>query len=442
MTKTRTKMPHKRRKPKIDPTLEILKNESETLFKLQFKQGCNEEEQEISDELSLFEIPAVFEEYFEPFRYKVAYGGRGSAKSWSFAAMLIILATQSKKRVLCCREYQTNIGQSVHQLLSDTIRRQGLEHLYDITKTLIKCTHTGSEFIFKGLHENPAEIKSLENVDICWVEEGQRVSKTSWEVLIPTIRAENSEIWVSFNPVLESDETFQRFIVKTPENSLVKKVNFVDNPFFPEVLRKEAEHKLKTDPEGYKNVWLGECIRYSNAQIFKDKYTVTGFETPANARFYHGVDWGFSQDPTVLIRCYVEGNNLYIDKEVYGIGIDLDQMTAFFGAVENIKKQPIGADNARPETIHFMKKRGFNIFGAKKWGGSVQDGVSILKGFDKIYIHESCKRTADEFRLYSYRVDPVSDEILPVIEDKNNHCIDALRYALDKYIRGRRSMKF
>lgn len=387
-------------------------------------------------------IPKIFKEWLKPYRYKVSYGGRGAGKSWAYAVLLILKCLQKKVRILCCREYQTNINQSVYGLLKDTINRLGVEGYFKITNNKIICLLTGAVISFAGLHFNPNEIKSYEGVDICWVEEAQSVSKQSWDVLIPTIRKEGSEIWVSFNPDLETDETYQRFVVNKADNELLVKINYDQNPYFPEVLREEMEHCKKVDYEAYLNIWLGECRKYSDAQIFKDKFEVLDFETPKNVEFLFGADWGFARDPNTLIRCFIQDNNLYIDRELYAVGVELDQLPAFYRAMPNIEHSKILADNSRPETINFMKKKGFWIDGAKKWGGSVMDGVAILKGFDKIYIHERCKHTADEFRFYSYKVDRLSNEILPVIEDKFNHCIDAVRYALDGYIRGKRPMRF
>lgn len=390
---------------------------------------------------SRVEIPAAFKDLFSPFRYKVFYGGRASTKSWSFARTLIVKALEKKLRILCARELQVSISDSVHKLLADQINEMGLASRFNVQQKTITSIN-GSEFIFKGLRHNPHEIKSLEGVDICWVEEGQSVSKQSWDILIPTIRKKGSEIWISFNPDLETDETYKRFVLHRAGNMLLRRVNYDQNPWFPEVLRQEMEHCKRTDYEAYKNIWLGECRKYSDAQIFKDKYEVADFETPSGVKFLFGADWGFAQDPNTLIRCFIQGNVLYIDKELYATGVELDQLPAFYRAMPDLERNKIMADCSRPETIHFMKKKGFWIEGAKKWGGSVQDGIAIMKSFDKIVIHPSCRHTADEFRFYSYKVDRLSNEILPVIEDKFNHCIDAIRYALDSHIRNKSPMKF
>ncbi len=384
---------------------------------------------------------SAFSDLFSPYRYKIFYGGRGAAKSWHFAIALIILSTQKKIRILCAREYQSSISESVHKLLVDTIYRMNLENFFIIRERKILCTN-GSEFLFHGLHHDINKIKSLENIDICWVEEAHSVTRNSWEVLIPTIRSEKSEIWISFNPYLEKDETYQRFIKNKQEDSLIKKVSFRDNPWFTKVLYKEMINCKKNDYNAYLNIWEGECLAHTNAQIFKDKYEVKEFKTPLNIKFYHGVDWGFSNDPTVLIRAFILSNHLYIDQEVYANNIDIDNIPQLFDSIETSRKSEIRADNSRPETINYLKRQGFNILAASKWAGSVIDGISILKSFEKIIIHPRCKNTIYEAMNYSYKVDKNTSEILPIILDKDNHCFDALRYALDTYIRGKNSMKF
>lgn len=204
------------------------------------------------------EFPPCLAFLFQPARYKITYGGRGGAKSWGYARALVSMAASKPLRILCARETQKSIADSVHQLLEDQIHNVGLRAHYDIGKAEIKG-HLGSEIIFAGLKHNVSNIKSLEGVDIVWVEEAQNVSKESWETLIPTIRKEGSEIWASFNPILETDDTYQRFVVNPPPMAVVRKVTWRDNPWFPDVLRIEMEHMRDTDPEGYAHVWEGEC---------------------------------------------------------------------------------------------------------------------------------------------------------------------------------------
>jgi phage terminase large subunit len=368
-------------------------------------------------------IPEPFSELFNPHRYKVFYGGRGSSKSWSFAIALIIKSLQGKYRILCARELQSSISDSVYHLIETQIERLGLLGYFDIRKAEITSC-TGSSFIFKGIRMNPLEIKSTEGINICWVEEGQSVSEQSWGILTPTIREENSEIWVSFNPLNEEDPTYQRFVVNQQPDSYVRKVNWNDNPYFPAVLEAERLHMLRTDPDAYQHVWEGDVLRISDAVIFKGKFEVRPFETPGNVRFYHGADWGFAKDPTALVRCFVVANTLYVDQEAYGVGIDLDDTPALFDGIDTARTWPIRADNSRPETISFMRQRGYNISGAEKWHGSVEDGIAHLRSFDRIVIHERCKHTAEEFRLYSYKTDKQTSDVLPIVVDAHNHCVD------------------
>ncbi len=204
-------------------------------------------------------FPEKLKFLFEPYRYKVAYGGRGGSKSWGFAMALLVLAAKKKLRILCTREVQNSIKDSVHKLLGDQIQRLGLGGFYQVLETQIRGRN-GSEFIFAGLATHTVEsIKSLEGFDIGWVEEAQFVKKRSWDILIPTIRKEKSEIWVSFNPDLETDDTYQRFIVNTPPSAVVMSISYADNPWFTDVMEQERLHCKNTDPDNYPNIWEGEC---------------------------------------------------------------------------------------------------------------------------------------------------------------------------------------
>jgi len=213
------------------------------------------------------EFPLKLQCLFEPARYKICWGGRGGAKSWGISRALLIIGANRPTRVLCAREFQTSIRDSVHKLLCDQIGAMGLTDFYEITDRTIRGKN-GSEFNFVGLKNNVANVKSYEGVDICWVEEAQSVSKRSWDVLIPTIRKEKSEIWISFNPELETDETYQRFIIHTPANAIVQKINWSDNPWFPEVLRDEKDALKNRDPEAYQTVWEGMCRLTVDGAVF------------------------------------------------------------------------------------------------------------------------------------------------------------------------------
>lgn len=388
------------------------------------------------------QLPIALQSLFYPARYKIIYGGRGGAKSWSIARILVSIGAVRPLRILCGREYQTSIADSVHKLLGEQIVNLNLLGCYDIQQARILGSN-GTEFLFKGMRHNIREIKSTEGIDIVWVEEAQVVSEESWEVLIPTIRKTNSEIWASFNPVEKTDPTYHRFITNTPPNALVIKVGWQDNPWFPEVLRKEKDYLKKVDYEAYMHIWEGEPRTISDAVILKGKYKVRSFETPEDAELLYGVDWGFAKDPTVLIRCFIRDRKLYIDQEAYRVGIDLDRLgypaydrrKGLFDEIPQTRKHLIFADRSRPETIRFMQQRGYNVRPADSWPGAVEDGIAFLRSFEEIVIHERCTHTVDEARLYRHKVDSQTGDVLPKIVDLNNHCWDAVRYALNKRIK-------
>lgn len=222
-------------------------------------------------DLPVLEFPEKLQCLFEPARYKVAHGGRGSAKSWSFARALLALGAQRKLRILCTREVQKSIKDSVHKLLSDQIEAIGLGWFYQIQNNEIRGAN-GTEFLFAGLADHTVEsIKSYEGVDVVWVEEAHEVSKRSWDILIPTIRKEGSEIWISLNPELESDETYSRFVLDPPSNAVVVQINYSDNPWFPDVLEQERVECLRRDPKGYPQIWEGKCLPAVAGAIYYDE---------------------------------------------------------------------------------------------------------------------------------------------------------------------------
>jgi len=216
------------------------------------------------------QFPVKMASLFDKARYKIYFGGRGAGKSHSAAKALLILGAKNSIRVLCAREYQTSIKDSVHKLLCDQIVLMGMEGFYEITQNSIRGRN-GSEFAFVGLKNNVANVKSYEGIDICWVEEAQTVSRMSWNTLIPTIRKESSEIWVTFNPELETDETYQRFVVKPPDGAVVQKINWNDNPWFPETLALEKDALKSRDPSAYQTVWEGLCRQTVDGAIFANE---------------------------------------------------------------------------------------------------------------------------------------------------------------------------
>jgi phage terminase large subunit len=216
------------------------------------------------------QFPNKLQCLFEPSRYKVLYGGRGGAKSWGVARALLTLGAQKPTRILCAREFQNSISESVHALLSDQVKALGLSDFYEVQNATIRGRN-GTEFYFAGLRHNVTKIKSFEGVDIVWCEEAQTISKSSWDTLIPTIRKEHSEIWITFNPALETDETYQRFVAHPPENAQIIRINWSDNPWFPEVLRQEMESLKARDPDAWLTVWEGHCKQTLDGAIFANE---------------------------------------------------------------------------------------------------------------------------------------------------------------------------
>lgn len=382
-------------------------------------------------------VPEAFRFLFTPARYKIAHGGRGSAKSWSFARALVLGAHERKQRALCARELQTSIKESAHHLLAEQIDALSLGSFFDVQAQGI-FGRNGSEFIFEGLRNNISSIKSLEGIDVCWVEEAEGVPEQSWAVLIPTVRKPGSEIWVTFNPYQETDPTYRRFVTSPPPDAVVRKVTWRDNPYFPVELERERQYLLSVDPDAHAHVWEGECATATDAQILKGKVFVRDFETAGCSGPYYGVDWGFSVDPTTMVRCWVheKTRSLYIEFEAYGNGVDIDATPALFDCVPGSRDHVVRADNARPETISYMRNHGYyRMEGVQKWSGSVEDGIAHLRSYAQIIIHPRCVHAIEEARLYSYKVDRLTGDVMPDVSDRHNHIWDAVRYALQPIIR-------
>lgn len=378
------------------------------------------------------DTPRVFVPLLQPSRYKGAYGGRGSGKSHNFAESLIERCLMhSGTRWACIREVQKSLEQSVKRLLEDKIESLGVNHLFNIKQYEIE-TPGGGIIIFQGMQNHTAEsIKSLEGFDGAWVEEAQSLSQRSLDLLRPTIRKEGSELWFSWNPNLDTDPVDALLRGgNPPPDSIVIEVNYHDNPWFPSVLKAEMEYDRSRDPDKYAHVWMGAYQRNSEARVFRN-WTVEEFEAPLGATFRLGADWGFAVDPSVLVRCHLDGRRMLVDYEAYMVGCEIDMLPDLFRRVPDSEKWFITADSARPETISYMQKHGYpKINPAIKGAKSVEEGVEFLKSFD-IIVHPRCQHVIDELTLYSYEVDDMTGQVLPKLADKHNHMIDALRYACE-----------
>jgi phage terminase large subunit len=345
--------------------------------------------------------------------------------------MLIERSVMERVDAVCVREVQKSLAQSVKKLLENKIQEMGVSHMFQIKEFEIRSVH-GGIIIFQGLQNHTADsIKSLEGYDIAWVEEAQSISQFSLDILRPTIRKPGSQMWFTWNPRYEHDpiESLLRGNYP-PEKSVVVEVNFEDNPWFPAELQEEMEYDKRRDPDKYMHVWKGEYVRNSETRVFKN-WTIEDFDAPPDAVHRLGADWGFATDPTVGIRCHIIGRKLYIDYEAYQVGCEIVDTPSLFMSIPEAEKWPMVADSARPETISHMRKNGFpKIQPAIKGPKSVEEGVEWLKSFD-IIVHPRCKHTIDEMTLYSYKTDRDTGAVLPVLEDKDNHVIDAIRYACE-----------
>lgn len=387
------------------------------------------------------QVPRVFKPLLSSARYLGAHGGRGSGKSHFFADSVIRRCLQRKTDVVCVREVQKSLNQSVKKLLELKIVERGLESQFDMQASKIIAPYGGT-IIFQGMQDHTADsIKSLEGYDIAWVEEAQSLSQRSLELLRPTIRKEGSQLWFSWNPNFETDPVDALLRgEKPPPDAIVVQANYRDNPWLPDVLKAEIEYDRTRDPEKFAHVWLGEYQRNSEARVFKN-WTVEEFDSPASATYRLGADWGFAVDPSVLVRCWIDGKRLYVDYEAWMIGCEIDQLGDLFRRVPDAEKWFITADSARPETISYMQRHGFpKISAAIKGPKSIEEGVEFLKSFD-IVVHPRCQHVIDELTLYSFETDPLTGTVLPKLADKHNHTIDALRYACEGARRATRKKK-
>lgn len=415
------------------------------------------------------ETPRAFQGLYIPARYKGFYSGRGCAKSHSFAGALLTVGYDRPLRILCAREIQKSIKDSVKKLLDDKIAAYDLGGFYYSTDTQIRGAN-GTEFIFAGLRTNIDSIKSLEAIDICWVEEASSISKDSLDKLIPTIRKEGAELWFSWNPNLPTDpvDVMFRGPQGPPPGAIVRRVTYRDNPWFTKTLRDEMELAKARDLDKYLHVWCGEYLRNSEARIFKNWRvgSYADFTPKARTRFYYGADFGFSMDPSVMVRSYIEGRNLFIDREAWELGCEIDYLPFLFGGFDDpelinlnpdaynklrlvglppkwpsmlpkwpgipgARRWPSRADSARPDTIQFLRRHGFPLVQpAKKGANSIADGIEFIRTFD-VLIHPDCTHVQDEFTHYSWKTDPLTGQILPIPEDAKNHTIDSIRYELE-----------
>lgn len=397
---------------------------------------------DVTDAIAKAEFPVKLEGLFRKSRYKVLYGGRGGAKSWGIARALLIKGAKDPIRILCAREFQTSIKDSVHKLLCDQIESLGLLSFYEITQTSIRGRN-GTEFSFVGLKNNVANIKSYEGVDICWVEEAQTTSRLSWNVLIPTIRKEGSEIWISFNPELETDETYQRFVANPPQDCITMKVNWYDNPWFPETLRQEKDALKARDEEAYNQVWEGLCRQTVDGAIFAKEMQQAEKDgricrVPYDAtKPVHAVfDLGWSDSTAIWFLQFVGMETRlirYIEDSQKTISYYLATMQTY-GYVYDKIWLPHDAEN---KTLAAAGRSIDDIVRAAGYKTEIMPRVPILDSINAARtIFPNCyfdrEHTADGLaclRHYRYEVDPETGQFSRnPLHDHYSHGADAFRY--------------
>lgn len=393
-------------------------------------------------EWSTARFPPKLRFLFEPARYKVLFGGRGGAKSWGAGRALLIKGSQEKLTILCTREYQNSIEESVYKLLVEQIKALKLEEFYEIQSNTIHGSN-GTQFIFKGLKVNINSVKSFEGVDIAWVEEAQTVSRNSWEVLIPTIRKENSEIWITFNPSLEEDETYQRFVKNPPSTAVVKRINWQDNPFFPDVLRQEMEDLKVKDYDAYSNIWQGQCRVALNGAVYAKELRAATEESRITRVPYDptvGVqtvwDLGFS-DATAIFCVQRVGFEYHFIEYLEFRQTTVTEILRILQTKGYLYDTDFLPHDAQAKTLssggvsveQLLKNAGRKVKIVPKL--SVWDGINAARTlFPKFYFdQEKCSEGLQRLRHYKFDIDDGGNFSRTPVHDDNSHAADSLRYA-------------
>lgn len=364
--------------------------------------------------------------------------------------------------LLCAREFMNSLADSSMEEIKQAIRSVPfLDNYYEMGENYIRSKNRLVDYSFCGLRHNLDSIKSKARILLAWIDEAESVSVMAYRKLLPTVREEIllptgerviSEVWITWNPEKRNSPTSEQFgnpeLLDPDTGELIGmcvEMNYVDNPWFPHVLELERrKDQANLDDATYRWIWEGAYLEHSDAQIFKDKYEIKDFEADPKKWDgpYIGIDFGFAQDPTACVRAWIHDDCVWIDREAGRVGLELDDTVPYLEKhIPDIRKYPSYADNARPESISHLKGKGLiRIKAVEKGKGSVEDGIEFIKSFKKVIIHTRCKQTAYEFREYSYKKDRLTDEVLPIVVDKDNHYIDALRYALEKIMKRKKGL--
>lgn len=368
----------------------------------------------------------------QPFRHKAIFGGRGSAKSHSVGTILPILTAHETKRVVCGRQYQNSIKDSVKELLEAKINQIGLGSQYKFYEREIVHIKKESRYTFIGLDRNPQSAKSLEGADIFWGEEANTFSAYSMEILMPTIRKPGSEMWWTWNPQDRTDPVDKYFRGDNPpENSLILRVGIEDNPwFYMTAMPAEMEHMKAGNYKRYLHIWEGEYDEDSDSKIFTNT-RVGRVEVPDYCAPRYGMDFGFGSDPSFIVKVYIHEptREIYVAREWCG-RVPLSQLPAGMDSVLDDKSDLVKGDSSQPGTIEHLNSHGYNVHGAKKGPGSVKSGITWLQGY-KIIIDPDCQHLIEEARLYSWQIDRITRMRINTPVDAHNHGWDAVRYATE-----------
>jgi phage terminase large subunit len=374
-------------------------------------------------------IPTEYKRLFDDdWREAAVYGGRYSLKSHTVARILLIRARQQKKRIACFREFQNSIADSSYQLLADLIKMYSLND-FKLTNNSIINTLNGSDFIFKGLWNNEQSIKSIEGIDVAWVEEAQTVSEKSLEVLTPTVRKDKSQIIYTYNRLLEEDPVHNRLVMQGRPNTLIINQNYdiaIKYGMMPDVIRREIEDDKEKRPALYKHKWLGEPYTIER-KIYKDWQIID--EIPHEARIERrGIDFGYTNDPTAIVDIYKYNDGFILDEITFQKGLSNKQIADI---INNLPITLNIADSAEPKSIDELKLYGINIIGAKKGQGSVNQGIQFVQD-QRISVTKRSVNVIKEYRNYLWQTDK-DGKILNEPEKGFGHSMDAIRYAFDSY---------
>lgn len=374
-------------------------------------------------------------------RFVVLHGGRSSGKSHAIARILILKALKEKCLILCTRHIQKSIAASSYSLLVKIINEYKLNPYFTIVENEIRCNRTGSKFIFMGLWSNLDNVRSLEGLNYIWCEEAAAIVPEAWRILIPTLRAEGSQFYITFNPESVDDEVYKMFILNQRSDALVKKINYNQNPFLTDTIRKEIEYMRIKDPDLFDWIYEGN-IRATTEITILHNVVIHDFVIDESRQMFYGFDAGY-EDPNALVKCYIYDHELYVCNEFYKNRLDPEELKQEFLKIPWIQGKYIVADSSRPEIIKMLNSTGrFQVAGAKKNIGQPQklgnykfSFAMYLKQFKNIHIHASnCPNAAREFQGWSWSTDK-NENILDIVQDHMDHSVDATIYALENSAR-------